>query len=310
MSVTHQNRTSSRPSYVLVSAAYNEEKLIEKVIESIVAQTVPPRKWIIVSDGSTDRTDEIVKRYATRYDFIELHRITEDHPRNFTAQVNAINAGFRKVLDLDVDFIGNLDSDITVDPTYFELLLKEFVKDPTLGLAGGSIYEEREGVFQTRGTNSPNSVAHGVQLFRSECLRALGGYTPFTWGGSDTHAEVRTRMLGKRVQSLPGFKAYHHRPTGGGFGLSRYQFRGGMMDYYLGTHPVYEMARLIRRLPGKPFAVGSLVRFAGFIYAYVSGQKREVSPEFMRFLRKEQMQRLLGASSGREQSTGTVASRS
>ena len=117
-------------------------------------------------------------------------------------------------------------------------------------------------------------------------------------------------MMGWRVESIPELKAFHHRPTGQGFGFSRYQFRGGVMDYYLGTHPLFEMARLIRRIPVRPFGVASLVRLAGFLYAYVSGQKREVSLEFMRFVRKEQMRRLLGISPSNVQDPGTVARRS
>ena len=88
---------SSTGSYGLATAAYNEEKIMEQTIQSIVAQTHRPQKWIIVSDGSTDRTDEIVRSYAAQYEFIELDRISEDHPRNFTAQVNAINRGFSKL---------------------------------------------------------------------------------------------------------------------------------------------------------------------------------------------------------------------
>ena len=95
-------------SYSLATAAYNEEKIIEQTIRSIVNQTVKPRKWIIVSDGSTDHTDEIVKSYAAKHEFIELERISEDHPRNFTAQVNAINRGFSKLKELDSDFIAGV----------------------------------------------------------------------------------------------------------------------------------------------------------------------------------------------------------
>src|SRR6202140_5118100 len=117
-----QNITSAG-SYGLATAAYNEEKIMEQTIQSIVAQTLPPQKWIIVSDGSTDRTDEIVKSYIVKYGFIELCRISEDHPRNFTAQVNAINLGFSRLKRIDCDFIGNLDADITLEPNYFQSLL-------------------------------------------------------------------------------------------------------------------------------------------------------------------------------------------
>lgn len=279
-------------TYALVTAAYNEEKCIEKVIQSVNAQTLRPRKWIIVNDGSTDRTDAIVQDYAAHHPFIEVVRITEDHPRNFTAQVNAINLGFSLLKKSDYSYIGNLDADITLDPDYFARLLRRFAMESTLGLSGGYIFEEHNGEFRCRSGNSISSVAHAVQCFRSECLALLGGYSPFSWCGADTYAEVRLRMLGWKVESIPDLPAYHHRPTGGGFGALRYRFRGGLMDHYLGTHPLFEAFRLIRRMGSKPYVIGGLVRMAGFVWGYCKGAKREVSPEFMGFLRKEQMQRL------------------
>jgi GT2 family glycosyltransferase len=98
-------------SYALVTAAYNEEAYLEQTILSVSRQTILPEKWIIVSDGSTDQTDEIVRRYAEGCSFIDLYRITEEHPRNFAAQVNAINTGISRLDRSAYDFIGNLDAD-------------------------------------------------------------------------------------------------------------------------------------------------------------------------------------------------------
>jgi poly-beta-1,6-N-acetyl-D-glucosamine synthase len=279
-------------SYGLATAAYNEEKIMDQTIQSIVAQTHRPQKWLIVSDGSTDRTDEIVRSYAAKYDFIELDRISEDHPRNFTAQVNAINRGFSKLKTLPLDFIGNLDADITLESDYFRALLDKFAQDPKLGMAGGYIYEKQDGEFKSRPGNSLSSVAHGVQLFRRECLEFLRGYEPFSWGGTDSHACVRLRMAGWKVQSIPELKAFHHRPTGAGFGSMRYTFRGGLMDHYFGTHPVFELFRVARRILAKPYVIGGMVRLAGFVWGYCTGAKREVSAEYTRYLRQEQMSKL------------------
>jgi glycosyltransferase involved in cell wall biosynthesis len=287
-------------SYVLATAAYNEEKLIEQVIQSIVNQTVPPQKWIIVNDGSTDRTAEIVQRYADRYPFIELYTITEEHPRDLTAQVHAINRGFNQLRTVKTDYIGNLDADVTLDPNYFERLLEKFGRDPQLGLAGGFIHEEQEGEFRSRKSNVTSSVAHAVQLFRRECLDELGGYRPFTWAGADWYAEVSLRMKGWHVHSIPELRALHHRPTGKGFGILKYAYRGGMMDYYMGTHPLFEMIKMGRRIVDKPFVVGAVVRFSGFVSAYWKRLPRQVPSEFMSYLRREQMARIrstfLGAS--------------
>jgi poly-beta-1,6-N-acetyl-D-glucosamine synthase len=281
--------------YVLVTAAYNEDKLIEQTICSIIAQTVHPLKWVIVSDGSTDRTDEIVKVYISSAPFIQLYRNTEDHPRNFTAQVNAINLGLRQVEGIDYEFAGNLDADITLDPDYFARLLEKFRIDPGLGLGGGTIYEAcRDGEFRPRKTNSLQAVAHACQLFRRDCFESIGGsYVPLPYGGPDTYAEVSARMKGWRVASFADLRVLHHRPTNSAEGILRGCFRQGKMDYSLGTLPAFEVLRLLRRVPSKPYAKGAIARCAGFISSYYHREPRSVPEEFLHFLRREQWDRLL-----------------
>lgn len=144
---------SEPQNYVLVTAAYNEEAYIEKTIQSVIAQTVQPLQWAIVSDGSTDRTDEIVLSYAARHPFIRLVRVQEEHARNFAAQVHAINLGCKSLQSLQYRFIANLDSDVSFGPTYFQKLIDKFDRDSNLGLAGGYIFEESKGGFKSRPTN-------------------------------------------------------------------------------------------------------------------------------------------------------------
>ena len=107
--------------------------------------------------------------------------------RDLTAQVHAINRGFAQLKNVESDFVGNLDADVTLEPAYFERLLEKS-REARLGLAGGFIHEEKEGQFQSRKSNVESSVAHAVQLFRRECLEELGGYRPFTWAGADWYA--------------------------------------------------------------------------------------------------------------------------
>jgi glycosyltransferase involved in cell wall biosynthesis len=286
------NTSAAYKKYVLVTAAYNEEAYIKKALQSVVTQSLLPTKWIIVSDGSTDRTDEIVRTYADRYEFIKLHRITERHDRNFAAQVHAINLGFAQLRGIDYDYIGNLDADISLECTYFARLLQRFEMDPHLGLAGGSIYEESHGKFRYRKNNNLRSVAHGVQMFRRDCMKALGGYMPLPYGGPDWHAEVSARMSGWRVEAFAELPAFHHRPTGTAGGLLRYWCRQGLMDFSLGSHPLFEVVKLVKRLPSKPYVLGALARLAGFAWAHYRRDRRPVSAEFVHFLRNEQKRRL------------------
>jgi glycosyltransferase involved in cell wall biosynthesis len=281
-------------SYVLVTAAYNEGGFIENTIRSVISQEVAPVKWVIVSDGSTDQTDEIVKRYAVKCRFIQLYRITEDHPRNFAAQVNAINTGIAQLKGSEYEFIGNMDADVTMEPSYFRLLLEKFRHDPKLGLGGGMIYEQdADGKFKGRKTNSRTSVAHACQLFRKDCFTSVGGeYIPLPYGGPDTYAETTARMKGWHVESFDDLTMFHHRPTGSAGGLLKSCFRQGKMDYSLGALPLFEILKLASRVWVKPYLIGSLVRFAGFLHSYSHREKRAVPMEFMSYLRKEQKHRL------------------
>lgn len=279
--------------YVLATAAYNEERYIENLIKSVVAQIHRPERWIIVSDGSTDRTDEIALSYSRTYPFIRLYRITEEHARNFAAQVHAINAGFAQLWNLEFDFIGNLDADITLEPDYFSRLIGYFNRDPNLGLAGGYICEEKNGHFQPRYANSTRSVAHAVQLFRRECLDGIGrGYTPLPYGGPDWYAEIRALMCGWRVEAFRDLPVFHHRPTCQAEGLIKSVSRMGRMDYAMGSHPLFELVKMVRRVRSKPHVLRAAMRFWFFMRAYCQREERPVPADVVRFLRRQQMSRL------------------
>lgn len=291
--MSHSNEHKRRDkAYVLVTAAYNEQAYIEKTITSVISQTALPARWIVVSDGSTDRTDEIVREYANQHNFIQLHRITEKHARHYAAQVVAINTGLAQLRNVDYDFIGNLDSDVSVEPSYFQELMEKFDQDLCLGLAGGFIYEKHNGEFRSRKTNSVRSVPHAVQLFRRECFDSLKGYLPLRYGGPDWHAEVSVRMKGWRVESFPELRVFHRRLTGSADGVLRYWFRQGLMDFSLGSYPLFEMFKLLRRVGARPYGLGALARLSGFVWAYCCCEKRAVPKEFVDFLRKEQKERL------------------
>jgi hypothetical protein len=287
-----EQRQNASKRYVLVTAAYNEEAFIEKTIAAVVAQTVPPEQWVIVSDCSTDRTDEIVRDYSGTHNFIQLLRITEEHPRNFAAQVNAINRGVKRLDHLGYDFVGNLDADISFSTSYYGQLLAKFEQNPRLGLGGGTILEEQRGQFRSRRSNRSRSVAHAVQFFRRECFESIGGYLPLKYGGPDWHAEVSARMKDWDVRSFPDLGVFHHRPTGTADRLMRHWFRQGRMDYSLGSLLLFEAFKCLLRVPEKPFFLGAVSRLAGFTWSNLRRDEILVSDEFVRFLREEQKERL------------------
>src|SRR5690348_5283493 len=119
------------PKYILITPARNEAAFIERTIASVMAQTVLPLKWVIVSDGSTDGTDEIVQRFASQHAWIELVRQPQRKERNFAGKVSAFNAGLERLGNVDFDVIGNVDADVSFDADYFAFLLEKLAADPS-----------------------------------------------------------------------------------------------------------------------------------------------------------------------------------
>jgi poly-beta-1,6-N-acetyl-D-glucosamine synthase len=278
--------------YVLMTAAYNEAAHIERTVQTILAQTIRPERWVIVSDGSTDGTDEIVRTYAEKYDFIRLMRMTRPPGHSFRTKVVALQSGQKLLFEVPFAFIGNIDADITIGPSYFEDLIERFRHNRQLGLAGGSVCEEVHGEFKGRTSNRTHSVAHAAQLVRRECYEAVGGYQVLEYGGEDWHAQVSANMNGWETEAFSDLKIYHHRHTGGGTGLLRASFRLGKLDYSFGSDPLFEVIKCALRVPSKPIVIGALLRFLGFAWLSLRREKRPVSPEFVSFLRSEQKARV------------------
>ncbi len=276
-----------------MTAAYNEEANIENTIKSVLCQTRLPNRWIIVSDGSTDRTDEIVRQYAEKYEFIRFLRVTRPPGHSFRSKVVALRTGTKLLDDAIFDFIGNLDADVTVGNSYFEDLIAHFERRPDLGLAGGFVCEEFSGEFQSRRGNRVYSVAHAAQLIRRDCYEAIGGYAVLEYGGEDWHAQVSARMKGWEIEAFPELRIFHHRHTGEGDNLLRHKFRQGRMDYCFGSDPGFEILKCLQRLTEKPFFIGCFARLTGFFWSLVIRETRPVSDEFVEFLRNEQKKKLL-----------------
>jgi glycosyltransferase involved in cell wall biosynthesis len=288
----------STRTYVLMTAANNEEAFIEKTIASVLAQTVRPKRWVIVSDGSTDKTDEIAESYARQHQFICFLRLERPAGRSFGSKGIALQGGSKLLEGVPFEFIGNVDADVAVDPSYFEALISQFERDPQLGLAAGLIYEEQDGAFHSRAANRADSVPHAAQLVRRECYEAIGGYSVFKYGGEDWYAQQCAKMKGWHAEAIPGLKVFHGRHTGAASNLLGHQFRLGRLDYSFGSDPVFEFLKCAVRISEKPWMLGAVTRFLGFTWSGITGEQRPVSKEFVSFLRKEQRAKLLGVLHG------------
>lgn len=283
---------STLPSYVIVTPARNESRSIEQTIQSVVAQTVLPLKWVIVSDGSTDGTDEIVQRYINKCEWIELLRMPERKERHFAGKVYAFNAGLARVEQLPYDVVVSLDADITFEEGYFEFLLGKLNSDGRLGLVGTPFRETSNEMYDYRFVNIEH-VSGACQVFRRKCFEDIGGYLPVKGGAIDNIAVISARMKGWKTRTFTEKTCLHHRAMGtaqqSAWGA---RFKFGGKDYAIGNHPLWELFRTAYQMTKKPVLIGGLALGAGYFWAWLRKAERPVSGDLMRFHRQEQMARL------------------
>jgi glycosyltransferase involved in cell wall biosynthesis len=283
-------------TYVLVTPARNEEAFIEDTIRSVVAQTARPVRWIIVSDGSTDGTDAIVRRYADRHAWIELLRMPEHRDRSFAAKAGCFNAAYERLRPLEFDLVGNLDADITLGPDYYVFLLDKFAEQPRLGVAGTPFVEDADRPHNHTYAHEFADLRHvsgACQMFRRQCFEEVGGYTPIKGGGIDWVAVTTARMKGWETRTFVERTALHRRKMGtASRGPLMARFQHGKEDYYVGGHPLWQVLRGAFQMKGKPWVLGGLCLILGYFWAMATQTPRLVPPDLMAFHRAEQMARL------------------
>lgn len=277
-------------NYALITVAWNEEGLIEKNLLSVTAQTILPKIWVIVNDGSTDRTEEIIKEYVAAYRWIDLISIAPHSNHSFASKAKGFLAAYEKIRSLDFDIIGNLDADISFESDYFEFLLDKFASDPRLGVAGTPFVED--GKHYDYRFTSIEHVSGACQLFRRECYEGIGGYKPVREGGIDWIAVTTARMMGWKTRTFTEKVCYHHRKIGTAEKkLIASIFHYGKKSYYLGYHPLWQFIRSVYQMAKKPYLIGGSALWLGYVWGFLTMRTRPVSQDLIKFYRREQMER-------------------
>jgi len=284
----------SAPSYALITPARNEAKFIELTIKSVAAQTLLPIKWVVVSDGSTDGTDDIVRRYAAIHPWIELVQMPEREERHFAGKAGAVKAGYERLGELNYEVVGNLDADVSFDDDYFGFLMSKFAENPKLGV-GGTAFQEGDLAYNYDFVGIEH-VSGMCQMFRRECFEEIGGYQAVRSGGIDLIAVLSARAKGWQTRTFLEKSFIHHRVQGTALhaGL-REKIHIGRKDYLLGNHPVWELFRGIYQMQRKPYVIGGALILAAYAWNLVRGVQRSIPADLMALRRREQMTRLKSA---------------
>lgn len=284
--------TNSFARYVVITPVRDEEEHLEETIKSVVNQTVRPTEWMIVDDGSTDRTPKIIDMYAANYPWIRaVHRANRGYRKSGGGIVDAFNDGYQALLSQDWEFVVKLDGDLSFDPAYFERILDCFKAEPALGIAGGTLYSLHNGKMKVE-RNPQFHVRGATKVYRRECWEQIGGLWPAA--GWDTIDETSASMRGWITKSVPDIPAFHHRATGGADGLWYDSVKHGRIWYVVGYHPLFVLASCLYRALHKPYLVRSVGGLYGFMHAYVTRVPRVSDSALIKFVRSQQIKRLMG----------------
>jgi biofilm PGA synthesis N-glycosyltransferase PgaC len=281
-----------KTQYVIISPVRDEEKFIAGTVRSVAEQTVRPAEWVIVNDGSSDRTGEILDSVAAEHSWIRVvHRANRGFRKSGGGVVEAFNDGYKALAVKDWDFIVKLDGDLTFAPDYFEKCFDQFQQDPRLGIGGGTIYNMFDGKGEIE--EVPKFHVRGAtKIYKRECWEAIGGL--WVAPGWDTIDEVKANMLGWTSRSFDEIPLNQQRPTGTAESRWKDLVKCGRARYVSGYHPLFMAGSCFVRLLRAPFIVGS----AGLLYGYVTGYLKHLpqvdDPGFIRYLRDQQLRRLMG----------------
>jgi hypothetical protein len=278
--------------YVVITPVRDEEDHIEATLRSVSRQTILPAQWVIVDDGSTDGTCDIIDRYAGQLPWVHvIHRPNRGFRKSGAGVVEAFYDGYSALGCGDWEFIVKLDGDLSFRQDYFEKCLEHFRCEPRLGIGGGEIYQDLAGTLKLE-ANPRFHVRGATKIYRRECWEAIGGL--YRAPGWDMIDEVKANMLGWKSYSFADLHLVHHRLTGLADGLLRDRVKHGLACYVAGYHPLFVAASCFCRLTRKPYVLGSAAICWGFVKGHFTGIPRVEDARLVDYLRRQQLRRLCG----------------
>lgn len=297
--------------YIAITPVRDEEQYLRHTIRSMLRQTILPVQWILVDDGSSDRTLTIINGLSAQKSWITaVHRPdssrdsrsgvsgTDDEPVSYRRGTRALQAkeieafyeGFEHITTTDWDFLVKLDGDVSFGAHYFERCFARFARDRDLGIGGGIICHRLEGRLQAEVT--PRFHVRGAtKIYRRACWHEIGGVVK--GAGWDTLDEVKANMLGWRTRTFLHLPVIHHRYTGAANGAWRNALKNGLWNHVCGYHPLFVLAKCVKRM----FWRAQMLHSTGLLWGFVLGRIRRVpqieDKALIRFLQEQQLRRLL-----------------
>jgi len=279
--------------FAIVTPVKDEINYFPKTVKSILSQEVKPQKWIIIDDGSSDGTTEVIKKAEKENDWIEGIYREPNKNRNPGGEF-VLGIGLEKLNIEDYDFIVRMDGDLDFGNNYFKVLFEKFDGNPKLGIASGVCFITRDGKqieekhprFHTRGP---------LKTYRTQCYKDINGLLNCL--GWDSIDELKANMLNWNSQSFPELRIHHLKKTQSSGGIFRGSFNKGVASYNFGSHPLYVMVQALYILLFLRYKSNSIGLLWGFFSSMIKQKPRPIDKELIKYIRKQQMNRLLGKKS-------------
>jgi glycosyltransferase involved in cell wall biosynthesis len=281
--------------YVIITPARDEEEHIAATIASVAGQSILPAEWVIVNDGSTDQTADVLDRCAAEYPWIHvIHRVNRGFRKAGGGVVEAFYEGYGTLQCDDWEFLVKLDADLSFSSDYFEKCFEHFSQEPRLGIGGGEICHLVAGELR-REVNPKFHVRGATKIYKRNCWDAIGGL----WAapGWDTIDEVKANMLGWETRSFEDLPLHHHRLTGSAEGHVRDRMKHGIACYVSGYHPLFVAASCVYRLFRKPYLLGSVAMGYGFLKGFLTRIPQVRDAQLIHYMRAQQLRRMCGLQS-------------
>jgi poly-beta-1,6-N-acetyl-D-glucosamine synthase len=307
MDATENGKQMTSRRYLLISPCRNEAAYMRQTLDTVIAQSVRPAKWVIVDDGSSDETPAILAEYASRHEWIQIvTRNDRGHRAVGPGVIDAFYSGYAAIDPDDYDFLCKLDLDLRLPPRYFEILMDRMAKDPRIGTCSGKAYLEHEGELVNERHGDENSLGM-TKFYRVPCFKEIGGFVrEVGWDGIDGH-QCRMRGWAACSWDEPDLRFVHLRTMGASHrGILTGRFRQGYGQYYMGTGFLYLAASAIGKMNQKPYVIGQLAVLWGWVLSALQGKPRYDNPEFRDYLRRYQRRALVV---GKQRATHELVSR-
>lgn len=283
-------------NYVVISPVKDEERYVERTLQSMARQTVKPVRWIIVDDGSSDRTPALIERFQRDHSFVRIVTRPAGQARQpGSAVIGAFNLGYDHAREVDHDFVVKLDCDLSFEADYFEKLLSEFSADPKLGIASGVYLEAPDGETWREIAMPAYHAAGASKVMRRTCFDQIGGFIAAR--GWDTVDEIRALARGWRTGHFRGLKMKHWKLEGSGIGPLRTSLMHGEIYYRTGGSGFFFVLKLLHRTLRRPLIFGGLAMFWGYARS-MARRERLVTADEARCYRALLHDRILGRLKG------------